>query len=169
MGLKSLKALLARNIQQGRNPKALAASVALGSVLGLFPIPGVATCMCLVAAMVLRLNAVVLQAVNYAVYPLQIGMLGVYFTLGNKWFGPVMAMPELNSSADVALRDLIAGLAGASQIALPVISAWLITGPLIGVILYGLVLSATTKMITAASRGASTRKRTGAPKGEKYA
>jgi len=78
MGLKNLKALLTRSIQLGRNPRSLSASVALGSVLGLFPIPGVATFMCILAAMLLRLNPVVLQAFNYAVYPLQIGMLGVY-------------------------------------------------------------------------------------------
>jgi len=151
MGRKKLKALLTRNIRLGRNPRSLSASVALGSVLGLFPIPGVATFMCIGAAMVLRLNPVVLQAFNYAVYPLQIGMLGVYYTLGNLWFGPVGAWAEISRLPELARQDLLAGLQSVSHIALPVIGAWFLTGPLIGLLLYGMVRPAMFKLMPEAA------------------
>jgi len=147
MRIQKIKALMIRNLRIGRNPKALSASVAFGSVLGLFPIPGVATFMCVGAAMVLRLNPVVLQAFNYAGYPLQIGMLGVYYALGNLWFGPIGALAEISRLPELARQDLIAGLQSVSHIALPVIGAWLLTGPLIGLLLYGMVRPAVFKLI----------------------
>ena len=147
MGFKALRELLARHIKQGGSPQALSASVALGSVLGLFPIPGVATFMCLVVAVVFRLNAVVLQAANYAVYPLQIGMLGVYYALGNLWFGPIGVLPELSSLPDLALRDLVAVLAGTGQMVLPIVGAWLLTSPLIVLTLYGVVRPAMFRLM----------------------
>jgi len=161
MGLKKVKALLARNIQLGRNPKALSASVALGSVLGLFPIPGVATGMCLVAAIVLRLNPVVLQAVNYAVYPLQIGMLGVYYALGNLWFGPIGALQELRRLPELARQDLLAGFQSLGQVALPVMGAWLLTGPLIGFMLYVMVRPAVYRLVPVAVTGNNVNRQSG--------
>jgi len=151
MRIKTLKVLLIRNIRLGRNPKTLSASVALGSVLGLFPIPGVATFMCIVVALVLRLNPVVLQAFNFAVYPLQIGMLGVYYALGNLWFGPIGALAEISRIPAMARQDLLAGLQSVSHIALPVIGAWFLTGPLIGLLLYGMVRPAMFKLMPEAA------------------
>ena len=149
MGFKTLKDLLARNIKQGGSPQELSASVALGSVLGLFPIPGVATLLCLAAAMLLRLNLVLLQAVNYAVYPLQIGMLGVYYALASWWFGPISGASEMGGWPDLARLDLLAGLSSAGQIVLPVIAAWLLTSPLIGFTLYGMVRPAILRLMPA--------------------
>lgn len=147
MGLKTLKDVLTRNLQSGRSPRAVSASVALGSVLGLFPIPGVATFMCLGAAVALRLNPVVLQAVNFAVYPLQVGMLGVYYALGNLWFGPIGALQEMSRLPELAGQGLLSGLQSVGHIALPVIGAWLLTGPLIGLILYKMVRPAVFKLM----------------------
>jgi len=147
VGFKSLKDILTRSIQRGSSPKAVSASVALGSVLGLFPIPGVATFLCIGAAIVLRLNHVVLQAVNYAVYPLQVGMLGVYYALGDLWFGPIGALQEMSRFTELLRQDLLTGLQSISHIALPVIGAWLLTGPLIGLVLYGMVRPALFKLM----------------------
>jgi hypothetical protein len=53
----------------------LAVSLALGAVLGVFPVVGVPTFLCGAVAAVWRLNFPALQLMNYVVYPLQIALL----------------------------------------------------------------------------------------------
>lgn len=52
-------------LKQGATPEKLALTVALGFVLGVFPILGSATLLCGLAAWALRLNQPVIQIVNY--------------------------------------------------------------------------------------------------------
>ncbi len=67
---------------RGATPEALALSIALGLVLGVFPAPGLPTLLCALAAGLLRLNAAALQAVNYISYPLQLALLAPFISLG---------------------------------------------------------------------------------------
>jgi len=73
-------------LKQGVSPKAIALSVSLGGVLGLFPVIGATTVLCLGAAFALRLNHVVIQAVNYVVYPAQIVLLVPFMQAGQSLF-----------------------------------------------------------------------------------
>jgi hypothetical protein len=59
----------------GLSPHQRALLLALGLVLGIFPIPGCPTLLCLAAAVSLRLNPVVLQLLNNATGPLQLVLL----------------------------------------------------------------------------------------------
>jgi uncharacterized protein (DUF2062 family) len=56
------------------SPKQIALLFAVGLVLGVFPIPGFPTLLCLVAAFVLRLNAPALQLLNNLTGPLQLAL-----------------------------------------------------------------------------------------------
>ncbi|MFP5305375.1 MAG: DUF2062 domain-containing protein, partial [Gammaproteobacteria bacterium] len=59
-------------LRQGITPEKIALTLALGAVLGIFPILGSTTLLCAVAGVWLRLNQPVIQIVNYFMYPLQI-------------------------------------------------------------------------------------------------
>ena len=59
-------------LTQGITPEKIALTIAVGSACGLFPIPGLATPLCLLAGIVLRLNQPIIQAVNYLCTPLHI-------------------------------------------------------------------------------------------------
>lgn len=59
-------------LKQGMTPGKLALTVALGALIGLFPVIGSTTILCTVIAFLLRLNMAVIQLVNYLVYPLQL-------------------------------------------------------------------------------------------------
>ena len=61
--MQSLRDLALR----GMSPEAMALSIALGFVLGVFPVPGCPTLLCALAALALRLNGPAVQAVNYLV------------------------------------------------------------------------------------------------------
>ncbi len=73
-------------LRQGVTPEKIALSLALGAALGVFPALGSTTTLCAIAAIVLRLNLPLIQAVNYFMYPAQIALLLLFFRLGEKLF-----------------------------------------------------------------------------------
>jgi uncharacterized protein (DUF2062 family) len=88
-----LRALLV----QGLSPEGLALSLAVGVVLGLFPILGTTTLLCLVAGATLRLNHVALQLAQQLVYPLQLALILAFVRLGERLVGapPVRLDPRV--------------------------------------------------------------------------
>jgi uncharacterized protein (DUF2062 family) len=76
-----------RLLDQGITPEQLALCFALGVTLGVFPIIGATTLLCIGAGLALRLNQPALQIVNYAVYPLQIPLVLVFVRLGERLLG----------------------------------------------------------------------------------
>jgi hypothetical protein len=62
-------------VTAGLTPEKVALLIAVGSVLGTFPVLGVAGILCLVAAVVLRLHAPALQVVGQIVTPAQYALL----------------------------------------------------------------------------------------------
>jgi uncharacterized protein (DUF2062 family) len=77
---------LIQQMRQGISVEKLALSIALGFVLGIFPIMGATTLLCLVAGFLLRLNQPAIQLVNYLVYPLQIPLILFFVRLGERMF-----------------------------------------------------------------------------------
>lgn len=74
-------------LKQGITPEKIALTLALGSVLGIFPILGATTLLCAVAGVWLRLNQPIIQLVNYLVYPVQIVLLIPFYRAGERLFG----------------------------------------------------------------------------------
>lgn len=88
---RSLRARLARPLRellhQGHTPEKIALSVALGITIGLFPIFGTTTILCLVVAVALRLNHPAIQLTNQLMYPLQLPLIVVFIRLGESMLG----------------------------------------------------------------------------------
>jgi uncharacterized protein (DUF2062 family) len=82
---KILRPLLSL-FEQGVSAEAVALSVVLGIVLGVFPVFGGPTILCVLAAVALRLNLPAIQCVNYLAYPLQISLLFPFVRLGQRLF-----------------------------------------------------------------------------------
>ena len=131
--------LLKKHLGQGGHPKELSMGVTLGVVLGLFPVPGLTTVLGVLAAVALRLNHVVLQAANYAVYPLQIAMLGGYVAMGNLLFGTGISVADLARLPALLGADIFAGARLLAAIIFPGIAAWLLTAPFVGAGVYLLI------------------------------
>jgi len=72
---------------QGLSGDSIAIILAIGIVLGTFPMYGVPTVFCVLAARVLRLNAPALQLVNQLVSPLRLAMLIPFARLGERILG----------------------------------------------------------------------------------
>jgi uncharacterized protein (DUF2062 family) len=69
---------------EGLSVGTIALTIALGLVLGVFPVYGFPTIFCTVAAIVLRLNLPALQLVNYLASPLQLAMLVPFARVGER-------------------------------------------------------------------------------------
>jgi uncharacterized protein (DUF2062 family) len=73
-------------LRVGCSPRKLAWSLAAGLVIGINPLLGSTTIVCLLLAIVLRLNLVASQIANHIVYPLQIALFLVFIKIGDKIF-----------------------------------------------------------------------------------
>ena len=63
---------LRAQLRQGLSPERMAWSLALGLGAGVSPLVGSSTGLCILLALVFRLNQVVMQAANSLAYPLQL-------------------------------------------------------------------------------------------------
>jgi uncharacterized protein (DUF2062 family) len=66
----------------GLAPREVALALALGIVIGCFPILGTTTALCVLAAFLTRSNQLVIQAGNYLAYPLYFALLIPQMKLG---------------------------------------------------------------------------------------
>ena len=89
---------LKSQLTQGISVDRLAWSISLGVVLGVFPILGSTTAVCLLAAWGLHLNHVAMQVSKEAVYPVHLLMIPVFIHLGERMAGVPLtsfSIPEL--------------------------------------------------------------------------
>ena len=74
-------------LRQGLSPEGLAWSLAVGLALGVIPLVGISTVLCVGVALVFRLNQPAMQLANYLAYPLQILLWDPVLRLGEGLFG----------------------------------------------------------------------------------
>jgi len=141
-----LRTVMIGLLKQGSSPHRIALGVTLGGIVGIVPLPGLSTVVCVLLAMALRLNHAIIQAANYAVYPLQILLLGGYIVLGNQWFGGSASPASFDSLAALMQEDVWAGLLAVKEVGLGAVAAWVVTSPLPAVLLYFLSRSAAVKL-----------------------
>ena len=140
-------------LKEGMSLKKIALCLALGTVLGIFPILGATTLLCTAAALALRLNLPAIQVVNYMVYPLQLVMLAPFYSAGS-WLFKQKGWPLLNTDLISLLEsDFWGSMASLWDLTLYAVLTWLVISPLLILLLY----SASKPVIRAlaAHRGAS--------------
>jgi uncharacterized protein (DUF2062 family) len=137
---------------QGHTPERVALSVALGITIGLFPIFGTTTLLCVAAAVALRLNHPAIQITNQLMYPIQIPLIVVFIRLGESMLGvaPIpfsatLMMAELRANPAVLVERFgTAGLHG--------ILGWAMVAPVV----VGLTYAALVPILRVASRRPAT-------------
>jgi uncharacterized protein (DUF2062 family) len=115
---------------RGITPEKIALSLAFGIVIGVFPVLGTTTLLCLLAAILFRLNLPAIQLVNYLCYPLQIALILPFLRMG-QWLlraEPLrLTLPQMLALAHGdTLRAIHLLWIGALQAA----AAWMLVGPL---------------------------------------
>jgi uncharacterized protein (DUF2062 family) len=120
--LKAVRSRLAASVR-GLSGDSLAIVLAVGLVLGTFPVYGCPTVLCLLAALVLRLNAPALQLVNQLYSPLQLVLAIPFARLGERILGSP-ATPSNNI------------LSRFGELTLQAIAGWLCISLPLGILLY---------------------------------
>lgn len=84
-------------LRMGATPRSLAWSIAAGLVIGINPIVGTTTALCLAAAFMFRLNVVASQIANHAMFPLELLLVIPFIRLGSRAFhtAPMPLSPRL--------------------------------------------------------------------------
>lgn len=108
---------------QGLSGDSIAIILAVGLVLGTFPVYGCPTVFCLLAALALRLNAPALQLVNQLFSPLQLALLIPFARLGERILGS-----PATASCSILSR--------VSEFTLQAIAGWLCISLPLGILLY---------------------------------
>jgi uncharacterized protein (DUF2062 family) len=121
---------LLRLLRAGLSPEGLAWSLSVGLALGINPMFGTATMLCVGAATLFRLNQPAMQLANYLAYPLQLALLIPFIRMGELLFraphlpiSVAMVQATLKAGAWVVVRTLWTSLWHASV-------AWLLVVPI---------------------------------------
>ena len=123
-------------LTQGLSPEAIALTFAVGLAIAVIPVVGTTTILCTTAAIVLRLNQPLIQAINYLSFPLQIAFIVPYLKLGRLLFGgPAVRMSAEELAAFVASRPAEAAEA-LWRVTLQALGAWMLTAPFIAAAVY---------------------------------
>jgi uncharacterized protein (DUF2062 family) len=135
-------------LRQGVTPEKLALSIAFGIVLGMCPILGAPTFLCIAATLLFRLNPAAIQVANYLVYPLQIVLIIPFIRLGEWMFGRTPLV--LSSTQILALfkESFFDALATLWMALLCGTAAWIVTGAASVAVLY-LVLTPVMRKVAA--------------------
>ena len=82
-----LRTLVLDQLRQGITPEKIALTIAAAAALGVFPLLGTTTALCLAVGIPLKLNQALMQLVNYLVYPLQIAGIYLFVRIGERLVG----------------------------------------------------------------------------------
>ena len=123
--MKAIALRLAASLQ-GLSGDSIAIIMAVGLVLGTFPVYGCPTVLCLLAALALRLNSPALQLVNQLSSPLQLALLIPFARLGER----ILSTPATASNSILSrFRELT----------LQAIAGWLCISLPLGILVYFVV------------------------------
>ena len=120
-------------LTRGIAPKKLAWTIALAVVLGIFPIMGTTTVICLAAGWALQLNQPILLAFKSLVYPLHLALILVFIHVGQRLHG---AAPLLLDIPELLVRFRTDPLQFARDFGLAAwhgVVAWLLVAPALAV------------------------------------
>ena len=123
-------------LKQGITPRKLALTVALGFVIGLFPSLGITSILCILLALILRLNVPAILLINFFAYPLQLIFFIPFIKIGELIFGATplpLSFTQIISMVEADLSNTMNILWMANVMGM---FAWLILAIPLAIILY---------------------------------
>jgi uncharacterized protein (DUF2062 family) len=125
-----------RQLTQGLSPEKVAMTVAVGLTIAVNPIVGTTTVLCFAAAVVLRLNQPIIQAINFSTYALQLLLIFPFIRLGEWLFRAPREHRSLERLLALMREDFGRALADVGVTLLHAFVAWLAVSPLLIAALY---------------------------------
>lgn len=123
-------------LKQGITPEKIAMSLSFGTILGIFPIVGITSLLCIAAAFIFRLNQAMTQIFNWLVYPFQIILVIPFFEFGSYLFHSGPLPLTVHHIVDSYRTDLGGSLILLWDMTVHAIVAWFVTAVPLAVVLY---------------------------------
>ena len=133
-----LKPIL-EQLKNGADPDRLSLAATLGALIGVIPVLGISTGLGVAVGAILRLNHVVLQAINYLVYPLQLLLFPVFLKLGGVILGGEVMEFDLGVLKEELTKSIPDFLSKYGMIGLKAVVIWSVFSVLIGIPLHFLL------------------------------
>jgi uncharacterized protein (DUF2062 family) len=130
------KSFLVKYLREGMSIQKLCMCLALGIVLGIFPVLGMTTVLCALAAIVLRLNLPLIQLVNYAVYPLQLFLLVFFYGVGSRLLSGRNLPYSRAEIVGILQNDMWGSMIALWDMTLAAILLWALSAPILAFFLY---------------------------------
>ena len=132
-------AIIFKMLKEGMSLHKIALCIALGITLGIFPVLGMTTLLCTIAAITFRLNLPAIQLVNYMVYPAQLVLIAPFYSAGG-WFidRQVWLKPD-ESIMSLMKNDFWGSMTSLWDLSLYAIFTWMVICPFLILILYVLL------------------------------
>lgn len=129
----------------GLSSRDLVRTICVGAAIGLMPLVWGNSLLCILAGRWFRLNQLVLQSINYLLYPLQLALLVPFCRLGNSLLpgGPAINTQQLSNLLQGNFTEAVPLLAWLS---LKGLLFWLVTVPPIAWLVYRLLPVALVKV-----------------------
>ncbi len=131
-GTQKIRQLMA----EGTSPQKLSMTIAMGIILGLFPLIGATSLLCLGASFALGLNKVFIQMVNYLVYPVQLVLFIPLIKTGNQVFNLTGSAIDYQNLLHIFKTDTLAAMGEFGYLLLSAILVWLIAALPLSILLY---------------------------------
>jgi len=126
--------------KQGFSSETLAMSISIGIIGGAFPVIGLASYACLMLTLAFRQNIIIVQVVNWLVYPLQILLIIPFLRIGNSIFSGGAFTITLHQIVAAFQSGILNGIRLIGLISLYGIIAWIALAIPALIILYTLFL-----------------------------
>lgn len=133
---RRIVAPIVAQLRQGITPEKMALTIALGLMLGVFPVLGTTTLLCGLVAVVLRLNQPMIQLVNYFVYPMQLALIIPVYRAGEILFFKTPLPLSIPSLFERFEADFGQFLRDFGMIAAQGIVVWCLLAPVVVAALY---------------------------------
>jgi uncharacterized protein (DUF2062 family) len=136
-------------LRQGITPQKIALTIALGLALGLFPILGTTTALCVLIGVLLKLNQPVIQLASWLAWPLQVPGIYLFIRIG-EWLTrtPPVAF-SIGSMLEAFKNSPLHFLQQFGMMALRGMLAWTLIAPPLAALLYVLILPPLKRLVGA--------------------
>ncbi len=118
-------------LKQGITPEKIALCIALGVMLGVFPVIGSTMILCTIASLSLKLNLPLIQIISYLVYPLQFLFLIPFVRFGELVLGVPPFPISIPALVDMIKTDIVQTIITFWDATMHAILGWVITTALI--------------------------------------
>jgi uncharacterized protein (DUF2062 family) len=140
---------LYKYIKLGLSPVKLSIAISIGATLGLFPIFGTTTLICVLLAVIFKLNMTVLQVVNYLMLPLQLIILIPLIKAGEYIFSSGHSKLTIEMIVHAFKDSWLSGIKELGHILIMGAGAWAIIIIPLGIILFFILVPIIKKIALA--------------------